>query len=163
MPNQGFPHGPMRRKDREITDHAAIDAILTAGKVLYLALCEEDTPFLVPVFYAYVGNELYFHGSRVGTKMSILKRNPKVCFAVSLDHGVIASENACDFEAKHRTVIGLGRASIVNDAEEKVMALDNIVSRFSERKFDYSKTSLAATAVVRISIESVKGKSHGMP
>ena len=163
MPNQGFPHGPLRRKDREITDHAAIDAILTAGKVLYLALCEEDTPFLVPVFYAYVGNELYFHGARVGTKMSILKRNPKVCFAVSLDHGVIASENACDFEAKHRTVVGLGRASIVDDEAEKVVALDRIVARFTDRKFDYPMTSLAAPGVVRSSIESVKGKSHGMP
>jgi nitroimidazol reductase NimA-like FMN-containing flavoprotein (pyridoxamine 5'-phosphate oxidase superfamily) len=162
MPSQGFPHGPMRRKDREITDRAAIDAVLDAGKVLYLALCDEDTPFLVPVFYAYVGNELYFHSSRVGTKMSILKRNPKVCFAVSLDHGVIASEDACDFEASHRTVVGLGRASVVEDEGAKIAALDRIVARFTERRFDYPKTSLAATAVVHIVIDSIKGKTHGL-
>ncbi len=146
----------------EVTDRAAIDAVLTAGKVLYLALCDEDTPFLVPVFYAFAGDVLYFHGARVGTKMSILKRNPKLCFAVSLDQGVVESENACDFEAAHRTVVGLGRASVVEDEAEKIAALDRSVARFTDRKFDYPKTSLAATAVVRIAIESIKGKRHGL-
>ncbi len=162
MSAPGFPHGPMRRKDREIVDRAAIDAILEAGKVMYLALCDEDTPFLVPVFYAYAGNELYFHGSRVGSKMSILKRNPRVCFAVSLDHGVIESENACDFEARHRTVVGLGRAGVIEDEAAKIAALDRIVARFTEQAFDYPRTSLAATAVVRITIDSIKGKTHGL-
>lgn len=163
MFNQDFPHSPMRRKDRAITDRAAIDAILDAGTVLYLALCDADTPFLVPVFYAYDGDALYFHGSRAGAKMSILKRNPRVCFAVSLDHGIVASDNACDFEAAHRTAIGLGRASVVEDETAKIAARDRIVARFTERKFDYPRTSLAATAVVRIAIDSIKGKSHGLP
>lgn len=162
MLSQGFPHGPMRRKDREITDQSALEAILEAGTVLYLALCDEDTPFLVPVFYAYDGEALYFHGSRVGTKMSILKRNPKVCFAVSLDQGVIENENACDFEARHRTVVGLGRASLVEDEPAKIAALDRIVARFTQRQFDYPRASLAATAVVRIAVDSLKGKSHGV-
>lgn len=162
MPSQAFPHGPMRRKDREITDLAAIDAILDAGKVLYLALCDADTPFLVPVFYAHAGNALYFHGSRVGTKMSILRRNPGVCFAVSLDQGIIESDKPCDFEASHRTVVGVGRAEVVEDETEKIAALDKIVARFTQRTFDYPKASLAATAVVRISIHSIKGKSHGL-
>lgn len=157
-----YPHGPMRRKDREITDRAAIDAILEAGTVMYLSLCDGDTPFLVPVFYAYDGSALYFHGSRVGTKMSLLKRNPKVCFAVSLDHGIVTSEEACDFEARHRTVVGLGRADIVEEEALKIAALDRIVARFSQRRFVYPKTSLAATAVVRIRIDSIKGKSHGL-
>lgn len=88
-----------------------------------------------------------------------LKRDPRVCFAVSLDHGVMESENACDFEAAHRTVVGLGRAAVMEDETAKIAALDRIVARFTGRKF---KTSLAATAVVCVTIESLKGKSHGL-
>lgn len=163
MSSQDFPHGPMRRKDREITDRAAIDAILEAGTVMYLALAEGNRPFVVPVFYAYDGEVLHFHSARVGTKIRILKTNPNVCFAVSLDHGVIPNAVACDFEARHRTVIGSGSAAFVEDTAEKIMALDRIVGRFTDKTFEYPRTVLSTTVVVRIDIASIKGKQHGMP
>ena len=111
-PSAPHPHGAMRRSDREITDRAAIDAILQSARVMYLALSDDDVPFAVPVFYAYDGASLYLHSAKGGSKIRILKRNNRVCFVVSLQHGVIESDQACDFEAKHRTVIGLGRAAL---------------------------------------------------
>lgn len=156
------PHGPLRRKDREITDRATIDAITHEGKVLYLSLADDNIPFVVPVFYAYDGTSLYFHSARVGTKIRMLKKNNLVCFAISLDQGIVASETACDFEARHRTVIGTGRAFFLDNEAEKVAALDRIVARFTQQKFDYPRTNLAATAVVRIEIDSIKGKCHGL-
>ena len=160
-PPRSHPHGTMRRSEREIADRAEIDAILQSSRVMYLALSDADVPFAVPVFYAYDGTALYLHSAKGGSKIRILKRNNRVCFVVSLQHGVIESEEACDFEAKHRTVIGLGRAAFVEDPAEKVAALDRIVARFTDRSFEYPKTNLDATAVIRIDIESVKGKSHG--
>lgn len=154
-------HGPMRRKERAITDRAEMEEILNLGKVLHLALCLENRPFLVPVFFAFDGQVLYFHSSRSGTKMEILQQNPNVCFEVSIGHGVIPSDKACDFEARHRTVIGVGTAKFVESAEEKIHALDLIVGRFTQQKFDYPAPALKQTAVVRIEIESIKGKKHG--
>jgi uncharacterized protein len=152
----------MRRKDREIKDRSEIDAILSEGKVMRLALVDGDMPFLVPVNYAYDGTHLFFHSAKVGTKMEILKKNSNVCFEVSLDHGVIEAENPCDFEAKHRTVIGIGKAVAVEDEAEKIAVLDRIVVRFTDRRFEYPKATLAHTAVTRIEIVSVKGKKHGV-
>ena len=97
--------GAMRRREREITDRAEIDAILDAGRVMRLALVDGDRPFMVPVFYAYDGHALYFHSAQKGSKIEILERNPNVCIEVGLDHGVIEDDKACDFEARHRTVI----------------------------------------------------------
>lgn len=162
LTHPGHPHGAMRRKDREITDRAAIDAILAEGRVLYLALADDNVPFVVPVYYAYDHTGLFFHCARAGTKVRIMQRNPVVSFVVSLDHGIVESDAACDFEACHRTVIGLGRAVFVTDEAAKIAALDRIVARFTSRHFDYPKTNLAATNVVRIEIESVKGKTHGL-
>lgn len=158
---EGHPHGAMRRKDRLITDRAEIDAILASSKVMHLALSDQDVPFLVPLFYAYDGTSMYFHSAKAGTKIEILKRNPKVCFEVSIDHGFIESDKACDFEARHRTVIGFGKATFVEKEEEKIKILNRIVGLFTEKQFEYPKANLNSTAVVRIDIASIKGKKHG--
>ena len=157
------PHGPMRRKDREIADRAAIDAVLADETVMHLALSDENVPFVVPVFFAYDGAALYFHSAPAGTKIDILRRNDRVCFSVTAGVGVIEDEQACDFEARHRTVIGSGRARFVEDPAEKARILDLIVGRFTDRAFTYPPNRLAQTAVVRVEVEQIKGKSHGFP
>jgi len=155
------PHGALRRKDREITDRTEIDAIINEATVLHLALANGNTPFVVPVFYAYDGAALYFHSAKAGSKIEILKRNNAVCFCITVDHGIIESEVPCDFEARHRTVIGTGTAAFIEDEDGKRTALDAIVARFTDRKFDYPKANFKATAVIRIAIDSIKGKKHG--
>jgi uncharacterized protein len=155
------PHGSMRRKEREIAVRPEIDAIIRSANVMYLALADGTIPFVVPVFYAYDGAALYFHSARAGAKIEILKRNKNVCFAISVDHGVIASDAACDFEAKHRTVIGTGTAVFVEERAEKIRALDMIVAQFTTDTFEYPETNFGHTAVIRIDIETLKGKKHG--
>jgi nitroimidazol reductase NimA-like FMN-containing flavoprotein (pyridoxamine 5'-phosphate oxidase superfamily) len=156
------PHGNMRRKEREITDRKEIDEIIHLGKVMHLALSDNNLPFLVPVFYTYNGTFIYFHSAKAGTKIDIMKKNNNVCFEISIDHGIIESEIACDFEAKHRTVIGFGKAEFVENEDEKIAALDGIVAQFTDKKFEYPKGNLNATAVIRINILSIKGKKHGI-
>ena len=151
----------MRRKDREITDRAEIDTIIRSAQVMHLALADNNIPFVVPVFFAYDGASVYFHSAKAGSKIDILRRNNKVCFEILLDHGVIASDRACDFEAKHRTVIGLGTATFIEDEADKIRVLDMIVGKFSDKKFEYPKANLGHTAVIRIAIDSIKGKKHG--
>ena len=151
----------MRRKDREITDRSEIDAIIRSSKLMRIALVDGEIPFLVPVFYAFNGTALYFHSAQAGTKIEILKRNNNICFEISVDHGIIKDEIPCDFEAKHRTVIGLGKATFVKEDAEKIKALDMIVAHFSDKKFEYSASNLNRTTVIRIDIVSIKGKTHG--
>jgi nitroimidazol reductase NimA-like FMN-containing flavoprotein (pyridoxamine 5'-phosphate oxidase superfamily) len=155
------PHGIMRRKEREITGRMEIDEIVYSEKVMHLALSDNNTPFLVPLFYAYDGVSLYFHSAKAGTKIEILKRNNQVCFEIYTGYGIIEDEKACDFEARHHTVIGFGKAFFIEDEEEKIKALDKIVGRFTDKKFEYPKGNLSATNVIRIDIEMIKGKKHG--
>lgn len=158
----GHPHSTMRRKEREITSKEEIDEILHLGKVMRLALSDDNMPFLVPVFYAYDGISLYFHSAKAGSKIDILKKNNNVCFEVSVDQGIVESDMACDFEAKHRTVIGFGKTTFVESEEEKIAVLDRIVAQFTTQKFEYPKNNLNVTAVIRIEITSIKGKKHGV-
>jgi nitroimidazol reductase NimA-like FMN-containing flavoprotein (pyridoxamine 5'-phosphate oxidase superfamily) len=155
------PHSVMRRKEREITDRKEIDAIVYSTRVMHLALSDNNMPFLVPVFYAYDGTSLYIHSAKAGTKINILKRNNQVCFEISVDHGVIESDSACDFEARHRTVIGFGKAVFIENEDEKTAALNRIVKQFTDKTFEFPKGNLNATAIIRIDIDLIKGKKHG--
>jgi nitroimidazol reductase NimA-like FMN-containing flavoprotein (pyridoxamine 5'-phosphate oxidase superfamily) len=158
---EGHPHGKMRRKEREITDRTEIEAIIRSANLMHIALADGDMPFLVPVFYGFDGTALYFHSSKVGTKIEIIKRNNNICFEISVNHGIIENEIACDFEVKHKTVIGIGKAVFTTDEAEKIKGLDLIVAQFTDKKFDYPKSNLQHTAVIRIDIDSIKGKKHG--
>lgn len=155
-------HKMMRRQNREITDRVEIDGIIRSERLMRIALVDGDIPFLVPVFYGFNNTSIYFHSARAGTKIEILKRNSNVCFEISIDHGVIEDEMACDFEARHRTVIGLGKAVFVEDMAEKIEALDLIVAQFSDKKFEYPEANLKRTMVIRIDIDSIKGKQYGV-
>ncbi len=160
-PAQGHPHGAMRRDDREITDRAEIDEILASSKVMYIALADGDMPFMVPVFYAWDGSALYFHSARAGTKIAIIKQNNNLCFAISTEHGVVESEVICNFEARHRTVIGFGKAVFIEQEQEKIAALNLIVARFSDKAWQFPPENLRATRVLRVDVISMKGKKHG--
>lgn len=151
----------MRRKDREISDPEEISAILSEGRVLHLALADNNIPFVVPLFYFWDKKSLYVHSAPAGSKVEILKKNNVACFEVSLDNAVIPDEKPCDFEAKHRTVIGLGRVYFVNDYDEKVKALRSICSLFSDKTFDFPRARVDATLLMRIDPEWLKGKKHG--
>lgn len=104
---EGHPHGAMRRKEREITDRAEIDTIRSWHQPMScispspMATYRSSFPSSLPI------TGPCFHSASAGTKIEILKRNPKVCFEVSQYQGVIESEQACDFEARHRTVTRL--------------------------------------------------------
>lgn len=155
------PHGEMRRDEREITDPQALDEILQAGRVMYIALACDDMPFLLPVFYVWDGHALWFHSARSGSKIDIMRKNANICFAVSEYSGVIEDALACNFEARHRTVIGVGTTHFVDDEAEKLAMLHGLMARFSDKTFHFPAANLTATQVIRIDITSLKGKQHG--
>jgi len=73
----------------------------------------------------------------------------------------VEDEVICNFEAKHRTVIGLGNAIFIEDEQEKIAALNRIVARFSDKAWSFPSANVRSTLVLRIDIASIKGKKHG--
>lgn len=156
------PHGAMRRVDREITDRREIDEILHGERIMHLGMCDAGSPLVLPLYYVYDGAAISFHSARAGSKIRILQADPRVCFAVMSYQGVIPSDEPCDFEARHRTVVGFGRAEFIEDAAEKERSLQAIIARFTDRRFALPPERVRGTHVVRIAIASLTGKKHGM-
>lgn len=156
----------MRRAEREIVDRAALDDILESARILFLGLRDEPAPYVVPVCFGLEESTLYVHSALVGTKIELLRRHPVVGFSASTDMRVIAGGSACDYTAGARSVVGTGRARIVENEEERLRGLNSIMRHYAGGPFGrdaYRPASLARTCVIAVRIDTLRGKCIGEP
>ena len=148
----------MRRKEKEITDKDELIAIIAKSKVCRLAMVDGNRPYIVPLSFGYSDNTLYFHGALKGNKIDLIRENPNICF--EFDHLIetVESEKACSWSMKFQSIIGFGKACLLDDREEKQKALAIIMAQYSKQKYDFPEKMLNATAVISVSIESLTGK-----
>ncbi len=151
----------MRRKDKEIKDTREMESIINRSDVCRIALCENNSPYIVPVYFGYRDNCLYFHSTASGKKIDIIKKNNRVCFEFDIQEGLIKSQNPCDWDVKYCSVIGSGRAFIIEEFEGKTKALNIIVGHYSSDTFEYQKNSVDNATVIKVEIENLTGKKSG--
>lgn len=151
----------MRRKDKEITDRSIIDSIIARAEVCRLALSHDNRPYLVPLCFGYDGTRLYFHTAKAGRKIDILHQNPEVCFEMAVDCEPVKGARSCDWTMRFMSVIGFGRVSFIDDAEEKKRALGIICAHYSDAPFAGDAKTIERTLVFRVDITDISGKQSG--
>ena len=149
----------MRRKDKQITDAAGLDAVFQAGSVCHLALEDGPAPYVVPLSYGYEDGVLYFHGAAEGKKLDLARKNPAAGFCISRELALVKGESACNWGVQFESVIGTGSLEILESAEEKRHALDVLMNHYGwQGPGEYSDKSLMATSVMALRIREVSGK-----
>lgn len=148
----------MRRKEREIKDREAIDAIVRQCRVCRLGLTDGKEPYVAPLFFGYDGEAFYLHGSAVGKKMDLLRRNSRVCIELDILDELRPSEEGCRWSAGYRSVIGFGTAEVLTDPESKRRALAILMAQYSEARYTFSDHALEGTVLIKVSIDSITGK-----
>lgn len=104
----------MRRKDRALSEEAAIQ-ILKDGEYGILATCGADgQPYGVPLSYVYHDGRIYFHGAKTGHKLQNLSCSPKASFTV-VGHTHVLQEA---FSTAYRSAIAFGEVSPVEEAHQ---------------------------------------------
>ena len=148
----------MRRKEKEITEASAIEAIIQKSLVCRLALSDGNFPYIVPLCFGYRDKVLYFHGSLKGKKIDIIRKNQNICFEFDINTEIVKAEDACHWSMKYKSVIGFGKAVLLEDLDEKRKALNIIMSQYSDRTFQFNDANLKGTVVIKVEIESMTGK-----
>ena len=148
----------MRKKEKEITEASAIEAIIKKSLVCRLALSDDNFPYIVPLCFGYRDRMLYFHGSLKGKKVDIIKKNQNICFEFDINTEIVKAEDACHWSMKYRSVIGFGKAVLLEDIEEKRKALNIIMSQYSNGTFEFNDAILKKSGVIKVEIENMKGK-----
>lgn len=143
---------------KKITDIKEIEEIINRAIVCHIGLVDGDEPYVVPVCFGYERNVLYFHGNLKGRKVELIKKNNRVCFEMEVDLELKKSEEACDWAMKYMSVIGVGRAYILGNDEQKFHALNLITRRYAGDELSFPKSKMDNTLVVKVDIESMTGK-----
>ncbi len=150
---------PVRRKDKEIRDLRETEEILRKALVCRIALCEGDRPYCVPMIYCYDRGVMYLHSAKEGKKLEVLRKNNRICFEVEVDVEVVTEGKPCSWTFRYRSVVGRGKAYIVEDSNEKRKALECMVERVSPGyRYRFTDEELESVVVIRIEVEELSGK-----
>ena len=158
----------MRRKDREVSALDEKLAILDKCEVCRVAFSVDDQPYIVPLNFGYEmqGEALviYLHGAKKGKKADMLKQNPKVCFEMDTEHGVIKAEQPHNYSYSYASIIGFGLAELIEDTEQKIHGLKMLMQKVDPgREFKFDVAPLAQTMVFKIICNEFTGKRRPKP
>lgn len=158
----------MRRDDREVRNIEEIQEILDVCKVCRLGMADGDRIYIVPMNFGYEfekdGLTLYFHGAREGRKLELIRKNSMVGIEMDCGHELIEGNVPCQYSYYYGSVIGDGKAEIVEDPQEKLKALAVIMKHQTGKDFpDFAANpKLEKTvAVIRVRVGSYTCKCHG--
>ena len=158
-----MPTYHLRRQEKAIASDEELRAIIAGQRIVTLAMCKGNEPYLVTVNYAFSPEErcFYFHAAQEGKKADYLKANPLVWGQVLEDLGY--RQGKCDHA--FRTVHFRGRAEFVEEREAKRRALELLVDQLEDDPGPVKKRLILEhrvehTAIVRIRVEEMWGKQN---
>lgn len=155
----------MRRKDREITDTARIEAIISACSCCRLGFNDGGEVYIVPLNFGWEKENgayrFYFHGAREGRKIALLEGAPRVGFEMDCSYALRIGELAGNCTASFSSIIGVGRARLVDDGDEIRRGLLSIMRHNTGRSdWSFNEDMLRAVRVFRLDVEALSCKVH---
>ena len=157
----------MTKRELQVTDLNEIKAILDSAKVLHLGMAVDNEPYVVPMNYGYKmeGEKLtlYLHSAVQGKKLDMMKANPKVFFELDCDRKPFEGEKPCQYGLAYSSVMGRGKAVLVEDVEEKMEAMTVLMKTQTGKDFSFNERLVSIVAVVRIDVSEYTAKHRPIP
>ena len=159
----------MRRKDREVTDEAAMQKILTECDCCRLGLVDEEgLAYILPLNFGWEEQDgrlvLWFHGASEGKKISLLQKSPVASFEMDTGHRLVPGSKAEEYTFAYRSVMGRGRVEIPADAAAKLHGLNCIMAHYTRRAdWAVDPAMLRATTVFCLRVDAWTAKEHKVP
>ena len=157
----------VREAQRGVYERAAAYEILDQGFICHVGFVMDGQPFVIPTAYGRSGDNLYIHGSAASRMLRNLDKGVPVCITVTLLEGLVLARSIFNHSMNYRSVVVLGAAVAVLDANEKLEALrllsEHILpGRWAESRQPNEK-ELKQTLVMRLPIEEFSAKVRQGP
>jgi nitroimidazol reductase NimA-like FMN-containing flavoprotein (pyridoxamine 5'-phosphate oxidase superfamily) len=131
-------------------------------------------PYVIPMSFGYCLEggvlELYFHCAHVGKKLDCIRKNPNVAFSMCVENRIEIHEDVyCKSGRFYASVVGQGKAEIVEDSAEKCRGLSLLMERqaagapqpmhAAPHKFEFTPAQAAAVTIFKITSTNFTGKA----
>jgi nitroimidazol reductase NimA-like FMN-containing flavoprotein (pyridoxamine 5'-phosphate oxidase superfamily) len=152
----------VREPQRAVYDREAVNQILDEAFLCHVGFTVDGQPFVIPTSYGRDGDVLYIHGSAASRMLRNLDKGVAVCITVTLLDGLVLARSVFNHSMNYRSVVILGKATLVDDAPEKLAALRALSEHIIPGRWDDSRQpnekELKATSVLRLPITEFSAK-----
>jgi hypothetical protein len=109
-----------------------------------------------------VGDAIYFHGSASSRTLRGVSAGLNVCVTVTLADGLVLARSVFNHSMNYRSVVALGNATIVDEPEEKLKALNAFTEKILPGRWNDARQpnekELKATSILRLPLTEVSAK-----
>ena len=155
------------KRELEVTDINEIKEILDKSMIVHVGMVDGDEPYVVPMNYGYILENgvlsLYLHGANVGRKIDIIKKNPKVFFEMECDVTPFEGKVACQYGTTYASVMGLGKAEILEVPEDKIDGLVKFMKTQTGKDFTFDERMVSIVSVIKITATEFTAKRRPLP
>jgi hypothetical protein len=153
-----------RKPARGSYDRAVIHAILDAGLVAHVGFAVDGQPYVIPMVYARLGDELVLHGAVASRALGVAADGIPMCATVTIVDGLVLAQSWMHHSMNYRSVIVLGKAREIVHPEAKLVALSAVIDHAMRGRSGESRPpspkELAATRVIALPIEEASAKQR---
>jgi nitroimidazol reductase NimA-like FMN-containing flavoprotein (pyridoxamine 5'-phosphate oxidase superfamily) len=148
-------------------DRETIYSILDEGFICHVGFVTDGQPYVIPTGYTRIDDKLYFHGSAASRMLRSLSEGIDVCITVTLVDGLVLARSAFHHSINYRSVVALGKATLVDNEDEKISALyafseQAIPGRWKDVR-PPTENELKGTSVLCLQLNEVSAKTRTGP
>jgi nitroimidazol reductase NimA-like FMN-containing flavoprotein (pyridoxamine 5'-phosphate oxidase superfamily) len=156
-----------RLPQRGAFDRKSINQILDEGFICHVGFAVDGQPFVIPTGYARVDDKLLIHGSQASRMLRTLGQGIEVCVTVTLIDGLVLARSAFHHSMNYRSVVIFGRATVVEEREEKLAALRALSEHMIPGRWDDvrkpNERELQLTTVLSLPLAEASAKVRTGP
>jgi uncharacterized protein len=157
----------VREPHRGVYDREAIYKILDEGFVCHVGFTLDGQTFVIPTMYARVGDAIYFHGSAASRMLRRANEGADICITVTLLDGLVVARSIFNHSMNYRSVVALGKATLVENPDEKREALRAFAEKILPGRWNDARQpneqELKSTSILRLPLTEVSAKIRGGP
>jgi nitroimidazol reductase NimA-like FMN-containing flavoprotein (pyridoxamine 5'-phosphate oxidase superfamily) len=146
-----------------IENREEIEAVIKSCKTCFVAMSENDRPYVLPMNFALDGDAVILHSAQSGRMWEMLQKNPKVCINWTLGEELAWQDErvGCSYRVKSKSAIVEGSVEIVDDYDEKVRCLELLMAQYSDREFKFNAPAVKNVGIIKVKIQHISAKEFG--
>jgi nitroimidazol reductase NimA-like FMN-containing flavoprotein (pyridoxamine 5'-phosphate oxidase superfamily) len=156
-----------REPQRAVYDRDTVYRILDEGFICHVGFAVDGQPFVIPTSYGRKDASLYIHGSAASRMLRQMKDGLSICVTVTLLDGLVLARSVFNHSMNYRSVVILGKATLVEDPEEKLEGLRSLSEHILPGRWDDARQpneqELKATSLLRLPIDEFSAKVRTGP
>ncbi len=157
-------------KNNEISQDGLVEMeeVLRRAEVGRFGLFDGQTPYVLPLNFAYFPGKIGFHCNWKGRKIDILSNHPRCCFEVDEYMGEVGYHYDTLCHLDYDSVLAFGKARIENQVKEKYAFFQQLHVKYKKiyrKPVDeggkvFDKARLPEACLVIIDVEELSGRKE---